>query len=66
LEVVTVMYLYGQKEFAAIIGWDDRKLRVYYQRGKLPEPFALVGGDDGRPVWTREQIEQYKRDMTAG
>jgi hypothetical protein len=49
--------LYGQAEFAKEIGWDDRKIRVYYQRGKLPEPYAKAGK---RPLWTKEQIEQYK------
>jgi hypothetical protein len=58
-----MLFLYGQKEFAEKIGWDDRKLRVYYLRGKLPAPFALVGGESGRPVWTIEQIEKYKDEM---
>jgi hypothetical protein len=58
--------LYGQKEFTKEIGWDDRKLRVYYLRGKLSEPFAMVGGMDGRPVWTLEQIKQYKAGQKSG
>jgi hypothetical protein len=63
LEVVTMLFLYSQKEFADKIGRDDRKLRVYYLRGKLPEPFAMVGGENGRPVWTLEQINKYKAGM---
>jgi hypothetical protein len=59
------MYLYGQTEFGKMIGWSQQKMAVYFQRGKLPEPFALVGGEGGRPVWTREQIEWYKGDQGA-
>ncbi|WP_165907807.1 hypothetical protein [Hydrogenispora ethanolica] len=57
-----MLILYGQKEFAEAIGWDDRKLRVYYQRGKLPEPFAMVGD---RPAWTKEQVEEFKKILTG-
>jgi len=30
----------------------------YYTRRQMPEPHALIGGK--RPVWTREQIEEWK------
>ena len=52
-----MLQLYGQVEFAQMIGWDPRKLRTYYLRGKLPEPFAMVGD---RPAWTEEQINKWK------
>lgn len=57
-----MLQLYGQKEFAQEIGWDDRKLRVYYLRGKLPEPFAMVGD---RPAWAKDQIEEFKKSMAG-
>jgi len=53
--------LYGIKEFGDMIDWSRQKTAVYYQRGKLPEPHALVGGK--RPVWTREQIEKWKEEI---
>ncbi len=53
------MELYGQVEFGKRIGWSRKKISVYYARGKLPEPFAYIGGK--RPVWTKEQIEEWIR-----
>ena len=49
--------LLGTKEVGDLLGWSRQKVSVYYSRGKLPEPFALIGGK--RPVWTREQIEEW-------
>ena len=52
--------LYGLEDFAAEIpGMDRHKLSVYYQRGKLPEPYS-VNPKGKSPAWTREQIEHYK------
>jgi len=49
--------LLGLKEAGELIGWDIRKMSVYYSRGKLPVPYALVGGR--RPAWKKEQIENW-------
>lgn len=46
----------GAAEFAKILGWDVRKLSVYNERGKLPEP---IGHVNSRPVWTMKQIDDY-------
>ena len=51
-------HLLGTKEVGDILGWSRQKVSVYVKRGKLPEPYALIGGK--RPVWTREQIEKWK------
>ena len=45
----------GITEVGKYTGWGRRKTSVYYSRGKLPVPFALIGGK--RPVWKKEQIE---------
>ena len=52
-------YLLGTKEVGDILGWSRQKVSVYYSRGKLPEPYAKIGGQ--RPVWTREQIEKWMK-----
>jgi hypothetical protein len=52
--------LYGITQFAKAIGWDQRKAQVYYQRGKLPEPFAFNGN---APLWKPEQAEEFKRKL---
>jgi len=54
--------LFGQSEFASELNWDERKLRVYYQRGKLPEPYAKAGS---RPLWTREQVQEFKDSLNV-
>ena len=51
--------LYGLSDFAKEIGWSRQKLRVYYERNKLPEPATSAGT---RPLWTIEQIEEYKKN----
>ena len=49
--------LVGISEAADIIGWDRRKVSVYLQRGSFPSPeYKLASG----PVWTREQIEEFR------
>lgn len=49
--------LIGQKEFAEILGWDRRKVAMYYHRGILPDPIKRLASG---PVWTRDQAEKYK------
>ena len=49
--------LLGIKEVGDILGWSRQKVSVYYSRGKLPEPYTLVGGK--RPVWEREKIIDF-------
>ena len=49
--------LVGLKEAAAILGWDPRKVATYRSRGVFPAPAAELASG---PVWTRQQIEEYK------
>ena len=56
-----MLELMGITEVGAYIGWDRRKTSVYYGRGKLPEPYALIGGK--RPVWTKKQIEWWADEL---
>lgn len=50
--------LVGLAEAAEILGWDRRRVSVYISRGKFPEPIARVAAG---PLWTRRQIEEYKK-----
>jgi predicted DNA-binding transcriptional regulator AlpA len=50
--------LIGLTEAAQIMGWDRRKVATYIARGAFPEPIARVAAG---PLWTRRQIEEYKR-----
>ncbi len=50
--------LVGVAEVADILGWDRRRVSVYIRRGKFPEPVARVAAG---PLWTRQQIEEYKK-----
>ena len=54
--------LIGVKEAAEILGWDTRRVTTYRSRGSFPEPVTELAMG---PVWTREQIENYKREKTA-
>ena len=49
--------LIGHKEAAAMLGWDPRRITTYRQRGSFPEPIAQLASG---PVWTRQQIEDWK------
>jgi hypothetical protein len=51
------MDLVGVREVAALLGWDQRKVSVYFGRGKLPEPIARLAAG---PVWDRVDIERFK------
>ena len=55
--------LYGLTKFARELGInvDRRKLSVYYHRGKLPKPVAFAGVNGRRPLWSKDQIKQYKK-----
>lgn len=57
-----MLKLYGLTEFAEELGgkWNRKSMQVYYKRGKLPDPFAMVGI---HPLWTIEQIEEYKAEL---
>ncbi|NLW56960.1 MAG: hypothetical protein GX050_10195 [Firmicutes bacterium] len=56
------LQFYGQVEFARELGgnWSRQKIAVYYSRGLLPEPVGYVGK---RPLWTKEQIEEFKKKL---
>ncbi len=60
------MQLYGQTEFARMIGWKPSKFTAYWGKKNLripiPEPYAYVGN---RPAWTMEQIEDFKKRLEA-
>jgi hypothetical protein len=45
-----------------MLGWSKQQLSVYISRGKLPPPIQVLASG---PIWTREQIEQFKRERDA-
>ena len=49
--------LLGIQEVAALMGVSRQRVWKRQKDGTLPKPYALVGGK--RPVWTREQIEEW-------
>lgn len=55
------LQFYGTKEFADYLEWDKAKLHTYYKRGKVPDPKGFVGK---RPFWTKEQMEQFKKECS--
>jgi hypothetical protein len=50
------MELLGVKEVGETLGWDRRKISVYLQRKKLPEPVARLAAG---PVWRQRDIEVF-------
>lgn len=50
--------LVGVKEAARFLGWDVRRVATYRQRGSFPEPVKELAMG---PVWTLQQIEEYKK-----
>ncbi len=52
--------LVGTTEAAEMLQWSRGKVAVYVQRGKFPEPIQRLKGG---PVWTRQQIEEYRERM---
>lgn len=59
-EAMKPLLFLGTSEVAEILGWDRRKVSVYYGRGKLPKPVALLKSG---PVWAKEDIEQFKKEV---
>lgn len=55
--------LAGLKEAAAILGWDRRKLYTYEKRGSFPKPVQVLACG---PIWTVQQIEEYKKLKEIG
>ena len=55
--------LVGLKEAARILGWPTRKATTYRCRGLLPPPLVTLACG---PVWWREDIEAYARQVRAG
>lgn len=51
--------LLGVTDVAQELGWGKAKVSEYRRRGVLPEPATQIGG---RPVWTKKQIEKFKRE----
>ena len=47
----------GLVEIAAMLGVDRPLVRLWYHRGKLPEPDALLAAT---PVWRRSTIEAWR------
>lgn len=54
--------LVGVKEAAEILGWSKQQIGIYMTRGKFPEPIQRLASG---PIWTKEQIEEYKRERTS-
>lgn len=52
-------------QVAEMIGgkWSRKTVHEYLKRGKFPEPVMKIGIS---PVWTPEQVEQYKRERGIG
>ena len=55
-EIASIPPLLGVTEVSRLIGWDRRKVSVYYERGKFPPAATVVGK---RPFWSKNQIEQW-------
>ena len=51
--------LVGTKEAGEMLGWDKRKVATYKHRGIFPEPVMYASG---RPLWTRGQVEDFKKN----
>jgi len=52
----------GQAEFARILGLPAINVRMWRQRGKLPQPTDYVGN---RPVWSRRVVREFCRELTV-
>jgi hypothetical protein len=57
-ELLSKLQLMNSAEVARAIGWSVNKVSVYNERGILPDPVCFIGG---RPIWTNEQIESFKK-----
>lgn len=61
-----VLELWNSNEFGAYIGWDRRKVNIYYKRDQegtlthhFPQPKAFT--KSGIPLWTEQQVKAYAR-----
>lgn len=52
----TAVTLIGLPDVCEMLGIEYRAGQKRYQRGRLPEPVAVISGD--RPVWTLDQIKR--------
>lgn len=50
--------LVGLAEAAEIMQWSKSQVNTYMARGKFPDPIQRL---TATPVWTRKQIEQFKK-----
>lgn len=50
--------LYGVNDVAETLEWSKQRVHMYMKRGILPEPITQVGG---RPAWTKQQIDRFKK-----
>lgn len=53
--------LVGVAEAAKILGWSKQQISVYMSREKFPEPAQRLASG---PIWTRDQIEEFKNSRT--
>lgn len=63
--------LIGSKEFSEMLGWSKQAFSVKYirqqregrkVRNPLPEPVQILAAT---PVWTLEQVEEYKKQLAT-
>lgn len=59
---MTIPRVAGVAEVAEILGWSKSQVNTYMSRGKFPEPIQRLASG---PIWTREQIDRYKRERGA-
>lgn len=64
--------LHGTTEVAERIGWDQRKVAMYWRQGRFPFPDIFIGEQPtwdeesgqwvggGRPLWRPETVEKWK------
>lgn len=58
-EIEQIPELLSATDFAEELGWDRRKLHLYWQRGIVPDPAVVV--TSGK-LWTRKQVEWFKEE----
>lgn len=51
--------LVGTEEIAEVLQVERRTVNVWKQRGRLPEPYAVISGT---PIWLRDEIEAWARE----
>lgn len=58
--------LAGTEEIAELLHVERRTVNVWKQRGRLPDPYAVISGT---PIWLRDQIIEWATEtgrMPAG